>query len=197
MGPETSATRSALMDGVEAVMLERGYAAVSARTVAEHAGLKYQVVFYYFENMDELFIAAYRRRMERILEAFRQALRAERPLHAFWEVSCDPPNAALSIEYVAVANHNDLVRAEIMTYGERMRRMVVEGLSERLQAKAPLPDVFTPLAITTALSCIAHILGFDAVLGISGGHKETRALVAWCLSQLEPEPAQEASPEPC
>jgi AcrR family transcriptional regulator len=189
MGPESSVTRSALLDGVEAVMLERGYAAVSARTVAEHAGLKYQVVFYYFENMDELFLAAYRRRMERILEAFHQALLAERPLHAFWAVSCDPPNAALSIEYVAVANHNDRVRAEITAYGERMRRMVVEGLSRRPWHEVALPEVFTPLAITTALSCIAHILGFDAVLGISGGHKETRALVEWCLGQLEPDAA--------
>src|SRR5579862_735329 len=67
-GPENSATRTALMDAVEAVMREDGYAALSARSVARRAGLKYQIVFYYFETMDALLLATYRRRTQTVLE---------------------------------------------------------------------------------------------------------------------------------
>src|ERR1700751_3427655 len=93
MGPETAAARSTLMDAVEAVMREDGYAALSARSIARRAGLKYQIVFYYFATMDDLLLATYRRRTERVLERIQQALRSERPLHAFWEVWSDPSDA--------------------------------------------------------------------------------------------------------
>jgi AcrR family transcriptional regulator len=186
MGPETSASRMALLDGAEAVMLERGYAAVTARSVAERAGLKHQLVYYYFRTMDELLAAAFRRRMERLLARLEEALQAERPLHAFWEAASDPPNAALSMEYMALANHNEAVRVEIMVYGEQARDVVVARLSGRLSRALPDPEVLTPLAITMALTCIGHVLGFDSAMGISGGHAETRRLMEWCLDRLEP-----------
>ncbi|MBW8785940.1 MAG: helix-turn-helix transcriptional regulator, partial [Novosphingobium sp.] len=53
MGPETSETRAAMMDAVEVVMLRKGYGALTARNVAEAAGLKHQLVYYYFRTMDE------------------------------------------------------------------------------------------------------------------------------------------------
>jgi AcrR family transcriptional regulator len=187
MGPENSATRSALLDAAEAVMREDGYAALSARSVAERAGLKHQLVYYYFRTMDDLLLAAYRRRTEKILVRLEEALSAERPLHAFWEVFCDPFDAALSFEYMAMSNHNETIRAETVVFGEQIRRIEAEKLSERLKLNSPDPKVVTPFAMTIAITCIAHLLGFESALGISGGHKDTRALVEWCLNQLEPE----------
>ncbi len=55
-------------------MLEEGYAAVTSRRVAAQAGLKPQLVHYYFRTMDDLFLAAYRRRAEQGLERLAQAL---------------------------------------------------------------------------------------------------------------------------
>jgi AcrR family transcriptional regulator len=186
MGPENSATRTALLDAAEAVMREDGYAALSARSVAERAGLKHQLVYYYFRTMDDLLLAAYRRRTERILVRLEEALNAERPLHAFWEVFCDPFDAALSFEYMAMSNHNATIKAETVMFGEQIRTIEAEKLAERLKLKSP-DKVVTPFAITVAITAIAHVLGFESALGISGGHKETRALVDWCLNQLEPE----------
>ena len=57
LGQENSASRTALMDGVEAVLREDGYAALSARSVAERAGLKHQLVYYYFATMDDLLLS--------------------------------------------------------------------------------------------------------------------------------------------
>jgi AcrR family transcriptional regulator len=186
MGPETSATRSALMDAVEALMREQGYAALSARNVAARAGLKYQLVFYYFETMDALLLATYRRRTQSVLERTEAALSSERPLHALWAAASDPLDAALSLEYMAMSNHNDLIRAETVAFGELMRRKLAEGLAERLAAASPDPQVFTPLGITLALTLMGGILGFESALGLTGGHEEAEAIVRWALHQLEP-----------
>jgi AcrR family transcriptional regulator len=188
MGPETAATREVLMDAVEAVMRDDGYAALSARHVAARAGLKYQIVFYYFERMDDLLLAAYRRRTQTVLARTLAALDSPRPLHAFWQAASDPSDAALSLEYMAMSNHNPLIRAETIAFGEQMRWLVAERLSAGGLSQ-PTPDeaVFTPFAISMAISSIGGIFGFESALGISGGRQETRALVEWCLNRLEPD----------
>ncbi|EUA30299.1 bacterial regulatory s, tetR family protein [Mycobacterium xenopi 4042] len=53
-----------LLDAAEQLMLEEGYAAVTSRRVAQKAALKPQLVHYYFRTMDDLFLAAFRRRAE-------------------------------------------------------------------------------------------------------------------------------------
>ena len=86
LGLETSKTRSALMDAVGNVMREDGYGALTARSVAERAGLKHQLVYYYFQTLEDLLIATYERHIERYLARIELALESEQPLHAFWQV---------------------------------------------------------------------------------------------------------------
>lgn len=185
MGPENSATSTALMDAVEAVMRENGYAALSARSIAARAGLKYQIVFYYFGTIEDLLLATYRRRTHTVLERTEQALRSDQPLHALWQASCDPSDAALSLEYMAMSNHNQVIRAETIAFGERLRGIVRDHV-ERLEWANGGNAAIQPFAVSMAISSLGGLLGFEAALGISGGHAETTALVEWCLSQFEP-----------
>jgi AcrR family transcriptional regulator len=186
MGPENAVKRTALLDAVEALMLEEGYAALSARNVAKRAGLKYQIVFYYFETMDDLLLAAYRRRTQSVLERIEEALASPKPLHAFWQLWSDPEGAALTIEYMALSNHNELIRAETAAFGEQMRQLVANRLSEVLRRTVPDNQAFTGLGVTGSLVSIGAILGFESAIGIEGGHRETQALVDWCVNRLEP-----------
>lgn len=186
MGPETSATRTALMDAVEALMREEGYAALSARNVAARAGLKYQIVFYYFETMDDLLLATYRRRTQTVLERAEQALSSAQPLHSYWHAWSAPEDAALTLEYMAMSNHNQVIRAETIAFGERLRQITAEKLATRLAETSPDPQVFTPMGITVAIHLMASVLGFESALGIFGGHSEAEAIAQWCLRQLEP-----------
>jgi AcrR family transcriptional regulator len=186
MGPETATTRAALMDATEAVMREEGYAAVTSRRVAERAGVNQQTVYYYFQNMDDLLLATYRRRTEQVLERTEQALASDRPLHALWQGSSDPSDAALTVEYLALANHNEAIRLETIEFGDRLRRLKAETLAQRLAANSPDPDAATPMGMIVALGFVAHLLGCEAALGIRSGHKDTRMLAEWCLRQLEP-----------
>ena len=63
-----------LLDAAERVMIAEGYAAVTSRRVAAEAGLKPQLVHYYFATMDDLFLAVFRRRAEVGLERQAAAL---------------------------------------------------------------------------------------------------------------------------
>src|SRR5580700_10365772 len=167
MGPQSAATGAALMDATEAVMREEGYAAVTSRRVAERAGVNQQTVYYYFQT-----------------------------LHALWHTSSDPFDAALTMEYLALANHNEMIRLETIEFGERIRRMEVDKLAERISRTSPDPQAASPFAVIMAITYVAHLLGFEATLGLRGGHKETRVLVEWCLRQLEPSGARaKAMPE--
>jgi AcrR family transcriptional regulator len=186
MGPENAATRSDLMDAAEAVMREEGYAAVTSRRVAERAGLNQQTVYYYFQTMDDLLLAAYRRRTQRVQEMIEQAMGSERPLHALWQTFSDPFDAALSMEYLALSNHNELIRRETIEFGERSRRIGLDKVAERLEHTTPDEESVAPIGVITAITYIVHLIGFEATLGLRGGHKEVRVLVEWCLRQLEP-----------
>jgi AcrR family transcriptional regulator len=177
-------------------MREEGYAAVTSRRVAERAGVNQQTVYYYFQTMDDLLLATYRRRTQSVLERVEQALRSERPLHAFWQASSEPFSAGLTMEYLALANHNEVIRLETIEFGERLRRIEVDKLGDRIRKSASDSAPLTPFAIIMAINYIGHLMGFEAAVGLRGGHRDTRLLVEWCLRQLEPAgaPAKHAAP---
>jgi AcrR family transcriptional regulator len=190
MGPENSASREALMDGVETVMIEQGYASLTARNVAHCMGLKHQLVYYYFHTMEDLLLAAYRRRTGQVMARIEQALASEEPLQALWEVYSDPVQAALTVEYMALANHNETVRVETVEFGESMRRTGLDRIADKLGVPPGGAEALSPFALSMAILSIGSILGMESALGISGGHKETRELVQWGLDQLRPKPAE-------
>lgn len=186
LGLETSKTRSALMDAVENVMREDGYGALTARRVAERAGLKHQLVYYYFQTLEDLLIATYERHIERNLVRIEQALETERPLHAFWRVHANPPNATLNSEFLSMANHNEAIRTRTVEFGEQVRRLGLEKFEKQFRKPIGGQDAVNPLAVTMAITATGSNLGLETAIGITGGHEELRALIEWCIDLLEP-----------
>lgn len=187
MGGESSASRTSLIEAVEAVMREDGYAALTARRVADRAKLNYQLVFYYFGTMDQLLLATYRRHIDKYREAMMQALRSDRPLHAYWTVHSNPSDAVLNMEFMALSNHNEAIRAETIRFGEEFRKFNLDSLAPTVGAIAPEGGTVTPAAIMMVLNYVGSLLGLETALGISGVHDEIRTLVGWCVDRLEPD----------
>ena len=73
-----SKTRAQLVDAAEQLLFEEGYAAVTSRRVGAKAGLKPQLVHYYFRTMDDLFVEIFRRRADENLAALRAHRRRAR-----------------------------------------------------------------------------------------------------------------------
>ena len=182
IGAEDSKSRTALLDATEQIMLEEGYAAVSSRRIAQRADLKPQLVHYYFRTMDDLFLAAFRRRAEDGLEHLSKALTSGAPLQALWAFGDDPTSTALNMEFVALANHRKSIRSEIANYAALFRAKQTEALASVMAVHGIDTDRFPPVAVMTVMTSVSQILVLEEALGIAIGHEETRALVARFLS---------------
>lgn len=193
LGAENSATRTQLLDAVEAVMREDGYGSLTARSVAERAGLKHQLVYYYFQTLEDLLVAAYERHIERYNTQSIAALNSDRPLHAFWEVHSNAEDASLNAEFLSLANHNEAIRLRTIEFGEKVRRLGLQRLQEVINRKGLRESPLTPIGIAQAIMAIGGNLALETSIGISGGHSETRALVEWCLDVIEPVESDEPS----
>jgi AcrR family transcriptional regulator len=185
IGSEDSKTRSALLDAAQELMLEEGYAAVTSRRVAARAGLKPQLVHYYFRTMDDLFLALFRRGAERNLERQERALASPQPLRALWAFSTERAGVALTMEFTALANHRKTIRDEIAGYAERFRRLQAEALPRLLEKYGIDPEALPPLALLVLMSSVSRVLVMEETLGVTAGHAETHALVERFLAQYE------------
>ncbi|ORW05457.1 TetR/AcrR family transcriptional regulator [Mycobacterium kyorinense] len=188
IGAPDAKNRSILLDAAEQLMLEEGYAAVTSRRVAQKAALKPQLVHYYFRTMDDLFLAAFRRRGEQGLEMQARALQSPQPLWALWQFSIDPAATALTMEYVALANHRKALKAEIGYYAERFREEQTKVLPAILQRYGIDPGEVPPLVWAVLMTSVSRVLVMEQALGMSAGHAETVAFVERYLRRLEGEP---------
>jgi AcrR family transcriptional regulator len=186
MGPETSETRMAMLDATERLLRSEGYAAVSSRRIAQEAGLKQQLVYYYFHTMDDLLLATFRRRTERAIDRLKATLESDHPLRALWEMHSELSVARLSAEFMALANHHEGIRAEVARYVEQSRAVEAEALARLIPHSGTLPNHLTPAAISLAISSISQTLAREQEMGIEAGHADMAAFIRWWLDQLDP-----------
>jgi len=185
LGAPDAKNRTVLLDAAERLMRDKGYAAVTSRRVAEQAGLKPQLVHYYFRTMDDLFLEMFRRRAERMLHYHRLALSSPQPLWALWELNTDAAGTALTMEYIALANHRKTLRAEIARYAELFRRQQIKTLTAAM-ARYDVPfEEFTPTVLMVLMTGATQALVQEEVLGVTAGHDETYRFAEKWLEFLE------------
>lgn len=184
-GPNAK-NRSVLLDAAEQLMLEEGYAAVTSRRVAAAAGLKPQLVHYYFRTMDDLFLEVFRRRADQGLATLADAVREDQPMQAMWEHATDPRGTALTMEFAALSNHRKAIRVEIARYGEQFRELQTEGLAQALQRPGSGIANVPPIVLSVLLTSVSVLLGMEGALEMSSGHAETIGVVERYLRELEP-----------
>ena len=187
IGAPDAKNRTVLLDAAEQLMLEEGYAAVTSRRVAAKAGLKPQLVHYYFRTMDELFLEVFRRRAEEGLRVQAQALASPQPLRALWAYATDPAASALTMEFTAMANHRKEMKREIARYAERLRVMQNETIA-RLAAEHGIDTEKYPVGFLGVLvTSLSRVVGMETALGMTEGHKETVEVVERFLRRFEGE----------
>lgn len=188
VGAETSKTRDALLDCVEKMMLEEGYASVSYRALAAKAGVTASLVQYYFPSLDDIFLAAIRRYSERNLEHLRTALekRSDDPLHAMWEYSFDEATGALITEFMALGNHRKSIQSEIAGVTERMRKLQIEVLKEKFGSGSRFEGDLSPSALVLLITGIPKFLSLEEGVGVETAHAEVVRAVERYLDAVEP-----------
>lgn len=188
IGAPDAKNRGLLLDAAEQLMLEEGYAAVTSRRLAGKAGLKPQLVHYYFRTMDDLFLEVFRRRAEAGLRVQDRALESAQPLWALWRFGTEPGFAKMTMEFMALANHRKTMRSEIAYYAERFRERQRVALTAALQRYHVDTQDVPPVVWTVLMASISRFLVIEQGLGMSGGHAETVDVVERYLRRLEGEP---------
>jgi TetR/AcrR family transcriptional regulator, transcriptional repressor for nem operon len=188
VGAETSSTRERLLDCVESLMVTEGYAAVTYRAVAAKAGVTSGLVQYYFPTLDDLFLAAIRRRSEQNLERLTRALKRnpDQPLRVLWRYSKDESTSAITTEFLALGNHRKSIRAEIAEVTERVRALQLDALTARWGNSGPPNGDLSTAALLFLLTGIPKLIRLEAGVGISTAHRDVTEAFERYLDALEP-----------
>jgi TetR/AcrR family transcriptional repressor of nem operon len=195
VGATNSKKRAELLDCVERLMVREGYAAVTYRAVAAAAGVTPGLVQYYFPTLDEVFIAAIRRRSAENLERLETALaaRPDEPLRVLWEYSQEEATAALTTEFLALGNHRKSIASEIAEVTEQVRRVQLEAIARQ----APLPafefDDLTPSALLFLVTGIPKLIRLERGVGLSSSHDDVSRFFDALLGAAERTPRRRRS----
>ncbi|CAO5191952.1 TetR family transcriptional regulator [Frankia sp. AiPs1] len=184
---DDSATRTALLDATEALMLEDGYAAVTTRRIAARAGVNNGLVYYYFGSVDSLFIELFRRGAERSLARLRVALRSPQPLWALWEFAQDSSNNARTMEFTALANHRKAIRVEIASYARTFRALQLELLAGVLEGYGVDLGRWPASSLLLAMAAISRFLHLEEAFDVEQGHRELIDVVEREIRAIEGE----------
>jgi AcrR family transcriptional regulator len=169
--------RRRLLEATAQIMRDDGYAAATSRRVAALAGVKPALVYYYFDTMDELFLALLRFGAEVSLNEMRQALTDDNPLRALWLINSDPRRTALNTEFMALANHRKVIGAQLKVYAERVRDIESAAVTVALRAHGVDLDEYPPVVISMLVAQMARSVCNEAAIGVTDGHKEMQAFL--------------------
>jgi TetR/AcrR family transcriptional regulator, transcriptional repressor for nem operon len=190
VGAETSKTREVLLDMVERLLLEEGYAGVSYRVLAAKAGVTPSLVQYYFPTLDSLFVAMIQRLIERDVKRWDVALqkRPDEPLRVLWEFSWGEAAGVLSMELMALGNHRPALRAEIAAGTERIRKLQLDALLAKYGDANLLDARFSPDAMVLLLTSMPKYLSLENGIPVKMGHNPLIAAFENYLDFIEPKP---------
>jgi AcrR family transcriptional regulator len=186
VGAESSATRALILEAADQLIRDEGYGSVSTRRVAARAGLKPSLVHYYFPTTDDLLLAMSRRGAEESDRKIDEALRSDDPIRALWAFLTDPSRIAMAMEFMALANRREALRAHMAEHCEAMRQREVEAFTRLLGERLAGPGGCAPEGLSLVLAGIGRALVMEGGLGVTVGHDQARAFVEQWLDRLAP-----------
>ena len=186
MGPVESPTGAAMLDAAELILLEEGYAALSSPRVAEYTGATRRLVYYYFRTMDDLVLETLKRFSRRELDRLENAARSERPLDELWNNCINTSDAPILSEFMAVANRDENVREEVVSFIERSRKIQAKVLRNAISKSHIHLSLVTPEALAFVATSLSLALNREAALGVKMGHSLIISRLKQLVQLVEP-----------
>lgn len=186
-------TDTALMDAVERLLIDGGYAAVTTRRVANEAGQAHGLIRYHFGSLNGLMLATLHRAADRIIERQRSLYAGDGPFLEKWRTAMeylesdltDDGFPKLALELISLGWNDDSFRDELARLMERFDEMlteaVIDGISEY--------DLELTAGETTALATLIRTfqLGImvERLADIDVGHVDLLAMIDGKLATLD------------
>jgi TetR/AcrR family transcriptional regulator len=183
LGLENSVTRDAILEAAAKVLVEEGVAALTSRRVSQRAGVKSQLVHYYFRTMSDLMVAVVRRAGDEALKSAVRAAASLEPLRTLWELDTKARASTVYLELAALGKQDEQLNAEIVRYAEQGRAFQAEAIAQHFAVHGATTPI-DPLAAAFFMSAAARLLVRERASGMSLGHREAEAVIERWLSAL-------------
>lgn len=178
-------SRQRLIAAAAQVLEEDGAHAISARRVAERAGLKPQLVHYYFRTMEDLLIEVFHFATRQYMELHDAALASDRPLRAVWELNSNVPHVRRTMGFMALGTIHEGLREVMRQSGENFRGQQLAEI-ERVFDQVGIDKVaYPPSSVAMMMSAVARTLAIESTIGVTTGHDELRDVVDRFLAHVE------------
>ncbi|HSZ39885.1 MAG TPA: TetR/AcrR family transcriptional regulator [Trebonia sp.] len=163
-------TRAVLIEAAVDTLRESGFAAASARRIAQRAGCNQALVFYHFGSVNDLLVAALEDVSSRRMDAYRELLSHTESLAALAESARVVFEQDLDAGHVRVLTEMISGAQSVPGLAERVAaclapwRAFAEDAVRDVLAASPVPGLFPPQEVAHAV--VAGILGLEMLASL-------------------------------
>ncbi|MHB8467027.1 MAG: TetR/AcrR family transcriptional regulator [Acidimicrobiales bacterium] len=185
MSETGDATRKALLDAAEDLLISGGVSEITTRKVADKAGLNQALVHYHFGTMEELVLAALERVSQSVKERAKEIYRDEdlfldgwfREMQAMTTTDFERGWGKVWLENLTLAANRPVIRRQYVKTASTVRKLHERQVSEMLDRLGLDSTEYPPTAIVTLLDAITSKIILDRLVGIRTGHQELLRLL--------------------
>jgi AcrR family transcriptional regulator len=194
MSEAGEATRKALLDAAETLLISKGVADITTRKVADKAGVNQALVHYHFGTIEELQLAVLERVSQAVKERSKRIYSDDEGF--FFDGWLEEMEEAITtdvergwgkiwLENLTLAANRPRIRKQYVKASSTVRKLHEQRVSETLERLGIDPEEFPPQGIVTLLDAITSKLILDRLVGISAGHREALGILNRLLDQLK------------
>jgi AcrR family transcriptional regulator len=202
MSEAGDATRKALLDAAEDLLITKGVASITTRKVADRAGVNQALVHYHYGTIEELLVAALERVSVQVNERSQRIYRSEGTFLAHWfeemetmiTSDFDRGWGKVWLENLTLAANRPKICKQYVKASTMTRKLHEQQVSEMLEDMEVDPAEFPAQGVVTLLDAITWKLILDRLVGITAGHDELLGILRRVRDQLE-QPAESRSPD--
>jgi AcrR family transcriptional regulator len=186
-------SRTALLEAAERLLIEKGHAAITVRSVAAEAGVNHGLVRYYFSTLDNLLLESFERFSNQLLERQRGLYAEDRPFIDKWRTAMgyietedrQSGYSKLWLEMQSIAWNRPDLRARLQQITRQWRTTLTNAFTEAMDDYGIDTDQFPVEGIVSLVMTFNSGLQLEAVGGITDGHDALLAMIDNHLQQLE------------
>ena len=182
--------REALLDAAERLLVEIGYAGISARRLAKEANVNLGLVHYHFGSMENVYLEALERYTARLIERQKALYAADLPFIEKWRRAMDylvgedlsSGYEKVWLELQAMAWNRPELKKQLARVNARWRAVLTKAFDQAMREYGLQPDRVPLNALVSLVMTFNQGIILERHAGVFAGHRE---LLAWIDRWLE------------
>ena len=180
MSEAGDATRKALLDAAEELLISKGVSGITTRKVADRAGVNQALVHYHFGTIEQLLLAVLERVSVQVKERSEKIYAQESSFIAGWFKEMETMITAdvkrgwgkIWLENLTLAANRPKIGKQYVKASTMSRKLHEQHVSEMLESLGMDAEEYPAQGIVTLLDAITSKLILDRLVGIKAGHEE-------------------------